>query len=952
MEVTSRRTKSEGGFSSNSEEADDADDLGLSSPIRQATRDRCVLDSVFLDEDYLFKGFGLRRAQRREFLETYDKLPIQERPNLSPFFDTRWYLTINGDVRTAGLDAFSHFCWGGIKEMRSPHPLVWPGFVLPVGSEFQDCSEPLAALREALENNTRAPNSYFELDYYLERCPGAATHPGGALRHFLEAPLIELVIPNRYFDPAWYQERYPDVPRDPRAAFLHFATQGDREKRVPGPAFDPEYYLWNNPDVVQAAVPPLEHFLISGEKEGRRPTSNAAIGLRGPTRQPSHPHPTPGEALPDIAEGRTRYRNLRTLIAERRHARKVAFAEREARPVVVRDINAAIAQLRFPRCKRPRVSIMVPFYNEMKVTVECLTSVMRCKPACGYEIIAADDCSSDEQARLLSKVPGLLHLRQPANVNFLKNCNEAFARLKGEYVLLLNNDAQLCEGAIDELVAALDQDPGLGAVGPKILFPDGLLQEAGCAINRDCTSTMVGLWEDPDADRFGYPRDVHYVSGAVLMFRRSLARERLFDEALAPAYCEDQDLCLDIAAKGFRIRYVPTATAVHHLSVTMANRQQKLRRIHANQQKLSEKWGEQLDAMNRVRTIAFYLPQFHPIAQNDLWWGAGFTEWTNVAKAQPSYAGHYQPHLPADLGFYDLRVADVLRQQAKLADRYDLAGFCLYYYNFGGEPILNGPLETVLRHPDIPFNFCLCWANENWSRRWDGGTNDLLLEQSYDTATLDRLAQDVGKATRDPRYIRVNGAPVLLIYRPLLIPEPGKTVARLRRSVREAGGGELHLVFVESMESVDSGVDPCELGFDAAVEFPPQGSGVRAIDEREVYKPDWDGRRYDYESTALKAVLNRAPGYPRYPAVFPSWDNTARQPLRGSSFDNASPECFQAYAEEKIEECKNFFVGEARLLFVNAWNEWAEGAHLEPDRAYGHRWLEALRHALFRQGCA
>jgi len=899
-----------------------------------------------VDEVRLFRGFGLRPEQRQEFTDVYEKLAIEDRPSLSPFFDAHWYLDTYRDVRAAGLDPFRHFCRAGVYELRSPHPLVWPSFIFEGQPELPGDIDLLARLREMLEHNLRAPSPYFELDEYLRRCPAAATHPGGALRHFLEAPIAEIAIPNRYFDAKWYRDRYPDVPQDPRAAFLHFASRGDRQKRFPGPGFDPEFYLWNNPDVRRAAVAPLQHFLQSGEKEGRR-RGHGVAGIRaqaGPIR-------LTGPALADIGEGRDRYRKLRSRLADRRRGRSEAFAMREARPVVVRDLEAALRRLRFKACKRPRLSILVPFYDELKVTVECLTSVMLSGTRSTFEVVAADDCSPDPQVRRLAAVPGLVYHRQESNRNFLRNCNDVFSRLRGEYVLLLNNDAQVCPGALDRLVEALDGDPRIGAVGPCILFPDGRLQEAGCAVNGDCSATMVGLWADPAEPSFSYARDVQYVSGAALMFRRALVRETLFDPALAPAYCEDLDLCLGIREQGFAIRYVPEAQVVHHLSVSMSDQQRKLRRIYRNQQKLCEKWGRRVDEMNRVRVISFYLPQFHPTEENDLWWGAGFTEWANVSKAEPSYEGHYQPHLPADLGFYDLRVPDVLARQGRLAERYGLAGFCLYYYNFGGRPILDAPLRSLLSHPEVPFRFCLCWANENWSRRWDGGSNDLLMEQSYEDTTMQALAQDVGRAAQDPRYIRVDGKPLFLVYRPLLIPRPAEAVGRLRDLLRAAGAGEVHLVFVESMESLGSGVNPLDLGFDAAVEFPPQGVGVGATDRREIYKQDWDGRRYDYEQTVVNAILRPGAAYPRHPAIFPSWDNTPRQRLRGTSFDQCSPEVFQAYAEEKLEECKRLFTGEQRLLFVNAWNEWAEGAHLEPDQAYGHRWLEALQQALLRTGC-
>ena len=459
---------------------------------------------------------------------------------------------------------------------------------------------------------------------------------------------------------------------------------------------------------------------------------------------------------------------------------------------------------------------------------------------------------------------------------------------------------------------------------------------------------MVGLFDDPDDPAYARDRDVAYCSGAALMFRRALIDGDLFDEAFLPAYCEDADLCLRLSAGGNRIRFVHDAVVVHHLSAS-SNRQsvaRKLRTIARNQQKLAERWGERLRDMDRVRPIAFHLPQFHPTEENDLWWGAGFTEWTNVAKARPSYVGQYQPHLPADLGFYDLRNPDALRAQAELARRYGIEGFCVYYYNFGSRRVLSRPLQVMRANPDIPFRFCLCWANENWTKHWDGGTREILLEQSYDEATITAILDDVTGYAADPRALRLDGKPIFLVYRPLQIPDAPQFARQCRAAFEAAGFAGVHLVYVESMEAVDRGIEPADLGFDAAVEFPPHGRAAPARTSAELLKPDWSGYRYDYPETVVSFLTRAGVRYVRHPAVFATWDNTARQPLRGTSFDECSPAAFRIFVEEKIEEIRRFHIGDSRLLFINAWNEWAEGTYLEPDRDFEHGWLEAVASAL------
>jgi lipopolysaccharide biosynthesis protein len=377
-----------------------------------------------------------------------------------------------------------------------------------------------------------------------------------------------------------------------------------------------------------------------------------------------------------------------------------------------------------------------------------------------------------------------------------------------------------------------------------------------------------------------------------------------------------------------------------------------LQTVTRNQQKLAEKWATLLQDINTTRVIAFYLPQFHSTPENDFHWGQGFTEWTNVAKAAPGYVGHYQPHLPADLGFYDLRVRQTIERQATLGHRYGISGFCIYYYNFGQQRALDRAFEMIVGDQTIPFPYCICWANENWTRHWDGGSREIIFEQQYNDDALYGVLRDAVRYAKDPRYIRVNGKPLFLVYRPMLIPDPHTFAKITRRAFHEAGHGGVHLVYVESMEAATKGLLPADRGFDASVEFPPHGLSAKAEDPVTIIRGDFIGTRYDYEATILADIRRPLPDYKRYPCVFPSWDNTPRQPQRGDSFVNATPEAFQVYVEEKLEYIRRFLVGEERLLFVNAWNEWAEGCHLEPDRKFGHRWLEAIRNALMVKSLA
>ena len=347
----------------------------------------------------------------------------------------------------------------------------------------------------------------------------------------------------------------------------------------------------------------------------------------------------------------------------------------------------------------------------------------------------------------------------------------------------------------------------------------------------------------------------------------------------------------------------------------------------------------------KARLIAFYLPQFHPIPENDEWWGKGFTEWTNVRPAKPQFLGHYQPHVPhADIGHYDLRNRSVQLKQIGLAKTYGIEGFCFYYYRFGGKRLLEAPIENYLADPQLDHPFCLCWANENWSRRWDGLESEILIGQNHSADDDLACIADLARFMRDARYIRINGKPLLLVYRPKLLPSARETAARWRQWCRNNGIGEIYLAYTQSFVKVD----PAEFGFDAAIEFPPNNSNPPDLTGYvKTLETEYRGKVYDWDLFVNNSENYTDSGYTIFRSVCPGWDNTARRGSCGTAFVNNSPAKYERWLDNAVKETvrahPNF---DERLIFVNAWNEWAEGAHLEPDRATGYSYLEATRRAL------
>lgn len=354
-----------------------------------------------------------------------------------------------------------------------------------------------------------------------------------------------------------------------------------------------------------------------------------------------------------------------------------------------------------------------------------------------------------------------------------------------------------------------------------------------------------------------------------------------------------------------------------------------------------------------VRVIAYYLPQFHPIPENDAWWGKGFTEWTNVAKARPLFRGHEQPKLPSDLGFYDLRVPEVREQQAELARQYGVEGFCFWHYWFNGKRLLNRPIDEIRASGRPDFPFCIGWANESWTRRWTGEEKEVLLAQSYSSEDDVAHARWLAELFADPRYIRLDGRPLFILYRPPSLPEPKRTTDAIRAESIRLGLPE---PFIIGRDTHNPWSDMRPYGCDITEHAAPSLSALpRAFDPTTYHDlarnvrlgvVDRGLKIFDYEE-GCRLMEAKRPKHPHIRCFFTGWDNTPRRAEKAIILKNATPDAFGRRLRVVLDSLRDE-PSNRRLLFINAWNEWAEGMVLEPSQQHGHGFLKALQSELSR----
>lgn len=638
------------------------------------------------------------------------------------------------------------------------------------------------------------------------------------------------------------------------------------------------------------------------------------------------------------------------------------------------------------------VSIIIPTYNCERWVSDAIESSLR-QSYPNREVIVIDDGSTDNTCTLISERYGnrVKYIRQN-NLGLAAARNRGLYEAKGDYIQFLDSDDLIKSDKIEIQIDAIRNIDGYAVSYTDYRIIDintnTILGNRYLSPNIPTESFYYSLIADWET-RFSVP--VHCFLFKSAIFRDNNIR---FDVSL-PNH-EDWDCWIRIFAFNPKVVFVNTICAFYRIKPSSMCSDRALMRagfitcidkyinyfdnptalellkkkrveVEKNYADVSEsvimKTEMLLNANNKqhaisaeptesivtlARAIAFYLPQFHPIPENDEWWGKGFTEWTNVAKARPLFDGHYQPHIPGELGFYDLRLHESRIAQAELAKHHGIEGFCYWHYWFNGKRLLERPFDEVLESGSPDYPFCLAWANESWSRRWLGEEKDILIAQTYSHDDDFRHIQWLIKAFKDSRYIRVYDRPLFLIYRPNDLPDAVKTTTLFREECLRHGVPNPYLVGINSH---CWNLDCRTLGFDATLMFMPQLGNLPEFmnDEPSVGKLERNQKMgvesnklkiYDY-AEALESMLENRSKYahPVIPSIFVGWDNTARRGENAIVITNTTPDVYGKALAKLVQEQQHKPEAE-RLIFINAWNEWAEGNHLEPDVRNGSSFLE------------
>lgn len=866
----------------------------------------------------------------------------------SDLFDSHWYWQQYADVAEAGVDPVAHYLNIGWREGREPGKLFNGNWYLQTNPDIKN-----ARINPLL--------------HYLKHGKSERRRGGE-----ISSSLYKLISRSQFFDQKWYQNKYSDLLKRGVDPVLHYLTEGWRKGCNPSLRFDGNRYLNANVDVKKVGMNPLSHYELHGKKGYRRvfcdienimsdkcarPVSGSCALKSDMRPMLVHAHVYYPELWDELCSCIKNMRSYRfdlfvTLVEKHTEIErkiradfpnaKIVHVENKGHDVgpfisVINDIDlnkySYVVKLHTKRNVPEETDVFRLLWNEKwrshllsfissPEMFQAYLEAFERNPTLGMQnsfALITNELSGD------AKALGIVHdfLRQHglrerkyrfvAGSMFIARA-EIFAKLQ-ELRLTLDvfdnatgNHGGQFSHAMERIIGYLAYAAGM-TVGDGVNDPDGTI-----------VSTIL-------ADE-----------------KRSVRTKR------EVRLCFYQRVCGPLSPQTvfYRLYSSPLLIPITILQVIKNGIEQTIAAISRRRRILRAKGKSTIDVIKHIKPVALYLPQYHMIPENDEWWGEGFTEWTNVRKAQPLFKGHYQPHVPhEDVGYYDLADVNVMRKQAKMAKKYGLHGFCFYYYHFAeGKRLLEKPLNNYLAAKDINFPFCYAWANENWTRAWDGGDKEVICPQDYEEENMMRMLNDMLPAFKDKRYIKIDGKPVLFVYRAEIIPRIAALADKWRLLAKDAGLKGLYLISMQHFMKKN----PQDMGFDAAAEFSPEDGApiCEILSDSEIDFASKHNVNYlSMESLIRRLTFADAVPYPRIKCVGPSWDNSPRRGENASRIlYHVCPNMFKKFFRYAVYETIDNNLPCDGMLLINAWNEWGEGAHLEPDKKYGYGFLEAIRDVL------
>ncbi len=858
------------------------------------------------------------------------------KPN--PYFYPRWYAEANPQIEEEQVNLLQHYTNVGEAEGRFPNPIFSPKWYLQQNPDLKDWQGRLLFhYIEWGENEGRFPSPLFSPTWYRQEY-GIQEN---VLPHYIEQGEKKGFKPNPFFDPHWYGERNPDLATVDICLLFHYMQYGEKEGRFPAPHFFPEWYrqryMREDVDADECA---LSHFISYGESQRYNP---------GPFFDSEWYHQTYiGPGLREINP----YRHYLTIGQYKGFACAPDSIGQHSVPVaplyygddsVVAELENAVIHLHllslthFPGFLERLCCSDIPVY--ITVSEEIWNDVENGKVA---GILDKDSCKRKTDIRLVpSRGRGVSAL--------LLEYREVFSRV--EYIGHFTLDEEM--GAeVDEALDLL-----VGRRGERLSAVSSLFAQDASLVYavRGVTDERFSTW----GESYDTARDIlkKYTDLRIedflaidepenFMFWTKLeVLEKFWDLPFSyhsfPAdTTADNNSLTEILQKVFSAMAVASTGRLYRLYLS-TDSVQDYRRFEELQD-----YSDRIEK-NDIQVLSYYLPQFHPIPENDEWHGKGFTEWTKVRAARPLFRGHWQQHIPhTDMGYYLLDSPDVLTKQAERMKCAGITGMIFYHYWFTGKLILESPAQMLLAEEDIEMPFCFCWANENWTKRWDGNEQEVLLAQDYSEEDAEAFIRYLIPFFRDRRYIKVDGRPMLHVYRPTAIPQPELYLSVWKRVCEEEGVPAPWVVATLTRGAKD----PRDFGMDAGVErvlHDWTDGGVPEMNNCLQMYCKFGGSILNYPDVAdFYMQRDEAKEFTYFRAIVPCWDNTARYESSAYVLHNPTPEKFQQWLDKTVNWVRKNLPEDKRFLVINAWNEWAEGNHLEADSTFGYAWLNCVGRSL------